>query len=250
MADLPGTPGFINSLEPNSPIDSNKVFGGDDWFRFIQVTLKTNQFSTSEDGSANGWDIALTVKASEVNSLLGISSSSTIEERLSILENIDSGTKMLFYQDVAPTGWTIDQTVDEHAVRLTKGLAAGGQTGGTQGGTNNFSVQFAVLEEAATPGVWNHTLTTDQLPEHTHGATGNHGHPFNVFPLDGSGSTIDVGFLTNSNETTTSPNDTNDVMVAVAGDHEHAVVGTATSWHAHKIDLDVKWAACIIATKD
>jgi hypothetical protein len=170
MADFPPTSGFINSLDPNNPIDANKVFGGNNWLQFLQEVIKTNQFPISEDGSLNGWDLALTVKASEVNTLQGISVTDPII-------TLPVGTPVLFYQDVAPPTWTILQAVDEHSTRLTKGLAAGGQQGGLSGGTNDFSDQFAVLAEGATPGVGDHTLTSAQtgVAPHAH-TTVAHGH--------------------------------------------------------------------------
>ena len=42
-----------------------------------------------------------------------------------------SGTKLGgFYQDTAPTGWAIADTLDDKLVYITKGSAAGGQIGG------------------------------------------------------------------------------------------------------------------------
>lgn len=43
---------------------------------------------------------------------------------------IPANTVMLFYADTAPTGWTIDDTVDDKAVMVTCGSANGGETGG------------------------------------------------------------------------------------------------------------------------
>jgi len=43
---------------------------------------------------------------------------------------LPSGTYMLFYQDTAPTGWTIQNTLNDKLVFVTKGSAAGGETGG------------------------------------------------------------------------------------------------------------------------
>jgi hypothetical protein len=43
---------------------------------------------------------------------------------------IPSGTKMLFYQDTAPDGWTIQDTLDDKLVYISKGSAEGGETGG------------------------------------------------------------------------------------------------------------------------
>jgi hypothetical protein len=72
-----------------------------------------------------------------------------------------SGTKMVFYQDTAPIGWTIQNTLDDKLLYVTKGSAAGGETGGGvhSGGTWTL---------AGTVTVANHTLTTDEIPAHTH----------------------------------------------------------------------------------
>jgi len=217
MADLPPTAGFINSLDPNSPIDSNKVFGGDNWIVFLQDVLQTYQFPISEDGSSNGWDIALTVKASEVNSLLGISNTDTVEDRLTALENTQAtGTREDFYQDTAPIGWTIDASVDEHMTRLTKGSVAGGVAGGTTGGTNNFSAQFI-------------SINSGSESTHTHTWSATTGGPSSTTtPESGGGDT------------------------AASQSHTHTVSGTTSGGasHLHTVDLNAKWAAAIIASKD
>lgn len=51
-----------------------------------------------------------------------------------------SGTKMLFYQDTAPTGWTIQNTLDDKVVYITKGSAASGQTGGGTHSTGSWTI--------------------------------------------------------------------------------------------------------------
>ena len=70
----------------------------------------------------------------------------------SIYAGIPAGTKMVFYQDVAPTGWTIANTLDDKVLYITKGSAAGGQTGGG----------------AHSTGSWTHTSHTHTGPSHTH----------------------------------------------------------------------------------
>jgi len=74
-----------------------------------------------------------------------------------------SGTKLLFYQDTCPAGWTIDSTMNDKVLLVTKGSAAGGETGGTEHST----------------GTWqqpDHTLTIDEIPAHYHfnGVGDNH----------------------------------------------------------------------------
>ena len=75
---------------------------------------------------------------------------------------IPSGTKMLFYQDTAPTGWTIQSTLNDKLVYVTKGSAAGGQTGGTIHSTGSWTISgFAA-------NVGDTTLTINQIPSHYH----------------------------------------------------------------------------------
>jgi len=64
---------------------------------------------------------------------------------------IASGTIMLFYQDTAPTGWTIDNTKDDKVVFITQG--SGGQTGGG----------------AHSTGTWTRTGHTHAAATHNHG---------------------------------------------------------------------------------
>ena len=51
-----------------------------------------------------------------------------------------SGTKMLFYQNTAPVGWTIQNTLDDKVVYITKGSVAGGQTGGGVHSTGSWTI--------------------------------------------------------------------------------------------------------------
>ena len=74
-----------------------------------------------------------------------------------------SGTRMLFHQANAPTGWTKSTTNDNRALRVVNG-----STGGNQGGANSFT---GVLNSTVTTGngsVSSHTLTTAQIPAHFH----------------------------------------------------------------------------------
>lgn len=135
---------------------------------------------------------------------------------------------MVFYEDAAPTGWTIVAGVDEHAIRLSKGSVAGGEAAGATGGTNNFSTQFATLAEGATPGVGDHTISIAEMPAHTH--------PNSIVPVSGN----EGGFDGNVRQAQINASNAALTIASQGG-------GGA---HGHTVDLRVKWAACIIATKD
>mgnify|MGYP003330000139 CR=1 FL=1 len=72
-----------------------------------------------------------------------------------------SGTRMLFNQTSAPTGWTKDTSSTNRALRLVSG------TVGTGGG-NTFTGQLNASVTTTGGDVSNHTLTTAQLPAHFH----------------------------------------------------------------------------------
>ncbi len=111
MATDPPTAGFIAQLDPDNPIDSDFVEGGNNWLQFVQATLKINQFPQSEDGSSGGWDIACTVKASEVNSLAGISSSQTVQQQIDALTTRINEVENNALQIGSIVGWPVSEPV-------------------------------------------------------------------------------------------------------------------------------------------
>jgi microcystin-dependent protein len=71
---------------------------------------------------------------------------------------VPAGTLMLFVQTAAPTGWTKSTTHDNKALRIVSGTAS-------TGGSVAFTTAFASgLSAGAT------TLSTAQMPAHTHSA--------------------------------------------------------------------------------
>ena len=66
---------------------------------------------------------------------------------------LPSGTAMLFVQTSAPTGWTKSTTHDNKALRVVSGSAG-------SGGTTAFTSVFT-----------SRTITTANMPSHTHGVT-------------------------------------------------------------------------------
>lgn len=75
----------------------------------------------------------------------------------SVTKAVPTGTKMVFRQASAPTGWTQDTTLNDRVLRLVSG--AGGGTGG--------SWTISGLTVAG------HALTTNELPAHTHWTVGD-----------------------------------------------------------------------------
>jgi hypothetical protein len=141
-----------------------------------------------------------------------------------------SGTKMLFQQTAAPTGWTKDTTHDNKALRVVSGTAG-------SGGSVAFSTAFAL--QAVSGSVANHTLTTAQMPAHNHSASALFRYN-NATVSSGSGATIRnpnaTGSLNWNLATTVNNNGSSNA-------HNHGFTGTA-------INLAVQYVDLIIATKD
>ena len=217
----------------NNPEGGDTRRDGDDNMRNIQGTIKR---TFPNFGSPSK---AVTPTEDELNTLAGVSTTDPII-------TFAVGTKMVFYQDVAPSGWSIDQTVDEHSIRVTKGSANAGVTGGTTGGTNDFSAQFTTVNAS------DEALSVAQMPSHTH-TMNPHKHWL------GGASTANSQFA----------DGTKFANFVSGGDQYMRLQGSATivntdvifnetstmqtagsgATHNHSVDLNVKWAACIVATK-
>ena len=91
-----------------------------------------------------------------------------------------SGTRMLFHQASAPTGWTKSTTNNDRALRVVSGTS-----GGNQGGDYSFSSRLNSTVTTGNGSVSNHTLTDSQIPSHYHLAfrSGNHGQHRNGSPM-------------------------------------------------------------------
>jgi hypothetical protein len=81
-----------------------------------------------------------------------------------------AGTRMSFQQTAAPTGWTKDTTagLDNSAMRIVTGSVS---SGGTQGFTTAFASQTptgSVTISSVSGSAGATTLTTPQIPSHTH----------------------------------------------------------------------------------
>jgi len=90
-----------------------------------------------------------------------------------LVSGFSSGTRMLFQQSSAPTGWTkVTSGVDNMALRVTTG-----NTGIVSSG-QPFSSVFT--NKSTSGSVASTTLTTAQMPSHSHGVSdGGHGHGVN-----------------------------------------------------------------------
>ena len=124
-----------------------------------------------------------------------------------------AGTLMLFQQTSAPTGWTKQTTHDNKALRVVSGSAS-------SGGSVAFTTAFANGSTGAT------TLTTAQIPSHSHSLSANN--------ADNTGQTPRPGANRNNAVNFTPSTDT---------------AGSGGS-HDHSLSLAVQYVDLIIASKN
>lgn len=156
----------------------------------------------------------------------------------------DAGTRMLFAQTSAPTGWTKDTTnYNNYALRVVTGAAS---TGGSVAFTtafasqtptisNTLSVNTSGLSAGAT------TLSTTQIPSH------NHSFQINEFDGGNNQSPSRQG-SNNFSSLTYSTNNTGG-----GSSHNHSISGSATlsgSITSSAINLAVQYLDVITATKN
>lgn len=136
-----------------------------------------------------------------------------------------AGTAMLFVQTAAPTGWTKSATHNDKALRVVSGSAS-------SGGTTAFSTVFANQTPTITNGlsVSATTLTTTQIPSHTHSV-----------PSAGGGCGPTAAQITNGTGSFSTGS------AGGGGSHTHSLSGSVTS---SAITLNVQYVDVIIATKD
>jgi hypothetical protein len=148
------------------------------------------------------------------------------------IQPFPAGTVMLFAQTSAPTGWTKSTTHNDKALRVVSGTAS-------SGGTNSFSTVMAQTAVAAT------TLTTNQIPSHTHGIT-DPGHSHNYVRSTGSqntGGDTTTGYCrpTSGDYTQATSSGTTGITVQNSGGGQS---------HTHGLTMDIQYVDVIFASKN
>ena len=160
--------------------------------------------------------------------------STTISSKYDVIPQSD--TPLYFYQSSAPTGWSQVASNDNKMMRVVSGTGAG--TGGSNGFTNtftnrNFSSNFNVPFSA---GVNNHTLSTPQLPSHSHSTEA------------GDATTLPPGPWTNASNNAKNTGTSNSGNAGNSGGHSHpAGVSASANWSAG-LDMRVQYINVIYCT--
>jgi hypothetical protein len=184
-----------------------------------------------KDGAVTAGKMATGAAASNLGSYVsqvnGQSGSVTVE----IPPSFASGTSMLFTQTAAPTGWTKSTTHNNKALRVVSGTAG-------SGGSVDFTTAFASQTPAGTVSVaglsvGSTTLTTAQMPSHSHGLNFEGSNPGNARLVNGDADT----------------NTRSTGSAGGGGSHNHSLSGSA-SFTGTAINLAVKYVDVIRATKD
>jgi len=153
-------------------------------------------------GSTSGYN-ELTVPAVADNSEINIGNLA-----------LPSGTKQIFVQTAAPTGWTKDTTHNDKAMRVVSGTAG-------SGGSDAFTTTFGSSRTTAS-----HTLTIAEMPSHDHEADIRGNGTGNGLRFSGSSLNTLQGYKAVSS-------------TGSSGGHSHNLSG-----------FDLQYVDVIIATKD
>ena len=126
--------------------------------------------------------------------------------------SVDIGTKVTFMQAAAPVGWTKETTHDDKTLRVVSGTAA-------NGGSQAFSTVFGAGKTASS-----HTLSTPQIPAHSHTQASN----------------IQTRDLELGNQT----------YPAITPSNTQTGYRGGSGSHSHSLSLDIQYVDIIIASKD
>jgi len=160
---------------------------------------------------------------------------------------IPSGTKMLFYQDTAPPGWTIQDTLDDMMVFITKGKAAGGSPGGEphlgsfafDGGSNAGNLQENDTIRYTGGGSWSCRLRSIEYSGSAPNQTGRiyydtlaGGTPANNDPIEDNNSRSFTADVNGLNRAAGSWTISGLGSTGAESAHTHSVVLPETGWSA------------------
>ena len=153
---------------------------------------------------------------------------------------IPAGSRMLFQQTAAPTGWVKETSSNNVALRVVSGTVG---TGGTVAFTTAFqpftvSISGNTGNKAAGGTVANHTLSNARIPSHTHTYTS-------------TGNTSSVGYYKGSS--TVGAKSKNTGASGGSQAHNHGFTGSnhnhSFSGSSAAVNVDVQYVDVIIATK-
>ena len=143
---------------------------------------------------------------------------------------LQSGDRMLFQQTSAPTGWSkVTSGIDNRALRVVTGTAGGSGSGNTFTGAfrSNFSHNHG--------GTNNTTLSTSQIPSHTHSAYSPSG--------SGDARAADTSLSGSTGSGATGGGESHSHGISDDGSHTHSVSVGNNGSHSHTVDVRSRYYA-------
>jgi hypothetical protein len=162
---------------------------------------------------------------------------------------IPSGTVMLFVQTTAPTGFTKSTAHDNKALRVVSGTAG---SGGSAAFTTAFATPSVTGTVSVSGTVGSTTLTTAQIPSHTHSIMGSTSTGTTRGSKEGSSRNIQGGDSTaNRGYQQTAPNGGENYLQLTGSStgHDHTFSGSGSLSSATSA-INVAYVDVIIATKN
>ena len=213
--------------------DTNIPEGAIRWNATKSRWEQYNSGSWSSLESTYNINVSSAQTASSANNLAG--------NGASYYDDAPNGTRMLFYQSSAPTGWNQITSVNDRVIRVVSG--SGGSTGGS------WSISGL--------NVLGHTLSVSEMPSHDHGMSteGNHSHStsvtdpghshgYRVFQGErqDSGNNVRANDQTGRIGSTLSATTGISVSVNANGSHTHNIYNTGGgNSHDHGITHNGNW---------
>ena len=170
-----------------------------------------------------------------------------------------AGTRMVFYMSTAPSGWSTDNTLNEHALRVVPDSSGGGVADSSGQDFTTAFTDYTATE--ITGSVDGHALTISEMPRHGHPWRGNtRTETTGRINVDGGFSTRNAGQVNNPPNFGPAANPQNRTIGGEGGVYNGGPVNLQSSYdtepHTHGvsgvtlgINLQVKYANVIIAQK-
>lgn len=169
---------------------------------------------------------------------------STLDEASVVNFVLPPGTRLGFQQTSAPTGWTKDTTagLNDSVMRIVTGSVG-------SGGSVAFSTFAGQTSTSA------YTLTTADIPSHSHSASSSvtdpgHLHPWSSYTVNAAGGNYATGMFTHISSwgnSVSRPTGSTTTGITVSTSIGSAGGGGG---HSHGVSQNIKYFDFIIATKN
>lgn len=215
---------YINGLVATNPVSTDGLAQADDHLRLIKATIKATFPNITG---------AVTVTQADLNAVT--------------TPAFPSGTRMLFQQTAAPTGWTKDTANDDKALRVVSGTVG-------SGGTNAFSTLDATavgtVSSSISGSTASHILTVSQMPAHNHSGVVQQREDYN--PTSGSTTQTPLGFGDTRSGSRASASPLTIDNTGGGGGHSHGVgtLAVTSAFTGTANQLDIAYVDVIVAQKN